>query len=29
MSKRTSPNTGKKYGRRRVCDAWDMPRSTF
>jgi putative transposase len=29
MSQRTSPYTGKKYGLKRVCDIWDMPRSTF
>lgn len=29
MSRRTSPNTGKKYGLKRVCDVWDMPRSSF
>jgi len=29
MSQRTSSNAGKKYGRKRVCDVWDMPRSTY
>jgi len=29
MSQRTSPFTGKRYGLKRVCHAWDMPRSTF
>ncbi len=29
MSASTSPSTGKPYGVRRVCAAWDVPRSTF
>lgn len=29
MAKATSPATGRPYGIRRVCQAWDMPRSSF
>ena len=29
MSQRTSPCTGKRYGLKRVCNTWDIPRSTF
>ena len=29
MSQQTSPYTGKKYGLKRVCSAWDVARSTF
>jgi len=29
MSRRTSLATGKKYGLRRVCNAWDLPRSSY
>jgi len=29
MSAATSPSTGRRYGVKRVCDAWDVPRSSF
>jgi putative transposase len=29
MSERWSPATGRRYGVLRVCEAWDVPRSTF
>jgi transposase InsO family protein len=29
MAKATSPATGQPYGVRRVCQAWDVPRSSF
>lgn len=29
MSQRTSPATGKIYGLKRVCESWEMPRSTL
>ena len=29
MSQRISPNAGKKYGRKRVCNIWEISRSTY
>ncbi len=29
MSQQTSLSTGEKSGLKRVCEAWDFPRSTF
>ena len=29
MSAAVSPSTGRRYGARRVCAAWDIPRSSF
>ena len=29
MAKATSPTTGRCYGVARVCQVWDVPRSSF
>ena len=29
MAQATSPASGQRYGVRRVCQAWDVPRSSF
>jgi hypothetical protein len=29
MAKATSPTAGRPYGIQRVCQVWDVPRSSF